>query len=146
MKIGELAERVDVNPRTIRYYESIRLLPPAQRTPSGYRDYGEDDVERMIFIRTAQRLGMSLDEIQEILAVRERGERPCSYVLEVLRQQVADIDRRIADLQRLRADLITLDSEVNNLPENEARYCRIIDHVRQKRTAHLNEHDISTGT
>src|SRR3546814_457103 len=80
MRIGELAARLAINTKTIRYYEGIGLLPPPDRTASGYRAYDEDDVERLTFIKTAQRLGITLDEIREILAFRERGERPCEYV------------------------------------------------------------------
>ena len=74
MRIGELAGRLGVNPKTIRYYESIGLLPDPGRTPSGYRVYDEDAVDRLRFIRTAQRLGVTLDEVKEILGFRERGE------------------------------------------------------------------------
>src|SRR5690606_16567547 len=73
MRIGELAERLGVNPKTIRYYESIGLLSPPERTPAGYRIYGEDALERLTFIKTAQRLGITLDETREILALRDRG-------------------------------------------------------------------------
>jgi len=84
MRIGELAGLVGVNPKTVRYYEGIGLLPDPERRPSGYREYTDDDVDRLRFIRTAQRLGLSLSEISEILGFRERAERPCDYVLGVL--------------------------------------------------------------
>lgn len=80
----------------IRYYESIGLLPQPQRTATGYREYGSADADRPIFVKTAQRLGMSLDDIREIFAFRDRGEPPCAYVRAVLDEQVADIDQRIA--------------------------------------------------
>ncbi len=69
MQIGELADRVGVNTKTIRYYESIKLLPEPARTPAGYRIYGPDDETRLTFIKTAQHLGLSLDEIREVLAL-----------------------------------------------------------------------------
>ena len=80
MRIGQLAERFGVNTKTIRYYESIGLLPSPVRRPSGYRVYGESDAERLAFVRTAQRFGLHLDQIGEILGLRDRGERPCDYV------------------------------------------------------------------
>lgn len=80
MRIGELAARLGLNTRTIRYYESIALLPEPERTASGYRTYDEADVERLAFIKSAQRLGLALDEIREVLALRERGVTPCGYV------------------------------------------------------------------
>lgn len=132
MRIGELGDRLGVNPKTIRYYESIGLLPEPERTPSGYRVYDESDAERIIFIKTAQRLAITLDEIKEILALRERGEAPCSYVREILAREVADIEQRIADLQRLRDQLVTLEAAADRLPEAEAKVCGLIDHVRRR--------------
>jgi len=132
VRIGELGDRLGVNPKTIRYYESIGLLPDPERTPSGYRVYDESDLERMIFIKTAQRLGITLDEIKEILALRERGEPPCRYVRDILAKEVADIDERIADLQRLREELVTLEAVADELPEPDIRVCALIDHVRRR--------------
>ncbi len=136
MRIGELAERLAVNPKTIRYYESIGLLPEPERTPSGYRAYTETDVDRVAFIKTAQRLGITLDEIREILALRERGERPCAYVRDVLRREVAAIDKRLAELGQLRRDLTELDKLAEALPEADNGFtCRLIDHVRARAEA-----------
>jgi len=129
MQIGELADRVGVNTKTIRYYESIKLLPPPDRTPAGYRLYGPHDETRLTFIKTAQHLGLSLDEIREILALREAGTAPCEHVRGVLRQQVRDISRRIADLRRLRQELQTLDAAIDNISRDAAAVCRIIEHV-----------------
>jgi DNA-binding transcriptional MerR regulator len=130
MQIGELADRVGVNTKTIRYYESIELLPPPDRTPAGYRIYGPDDETRLTFIKTAQHLGLSLDEIREILALRGAGAAPCEHVRGVLRQQVRDISRRIADLRRLRRELQSLDAAIDDIPRDAASVCRIIEHVR----------------
>jgi DNA-binding transcriptional MerR regulator len=73
MQIGALAKKAGVNPRTIRYYEHIGVLPPAERTASGYRQYSDEDLERLAFIRNAQASGVMLDEIKEVLAFRDRG-------------------------------------------------------------------------
>lgn len=131
MKIGELARLGDVNPKTIRYYESIGLLPEPARTPSGYRDYDGSYLDRLTFIRTAQRLGITLDEVKEILSFRERGEAPCSYVRRLIDAQVDSIDRRIRELEDLRGQLIELAAEADHLPEVGGT-CRLIEHVRQK--------------
>ena len=131
MKIGELAERVKVNPKTIRYYESIGVLPEPVRTASGYRDYDDTYADRLTFVRTAQRLGMTLDEVREILAFRERGEVPCTYVRQVLEAQVTSVDRRIEELQALRGQLVELAAVADTLPEADAAVtCRLIEHVR----------------
>jgi DNA-binding transcriptional MerR regulator len=129
MRIGEVAERVGVNTKTVRYYERIGLLPDPQRLPSGYRDYNDDDVDRLGFIRTAQRLGLTLAEISEILAFREREERPCEYVLGVLDRQVADLDRRMAEMAHLRRELIALKGKADRLPAEDGCYCAVIEHA-----------------
>jgi DNA-binding transcriptional MerR regulator len=130
MRIGELAERVGVNPKTIRYYEDIGLLPDPERLPSGYREYSDDDFHRLRFIRTAQRLGLSLSEISEILGFRERAERPCDYVLGVLDRQVADLDRRMAEMAQLRRELIDLKAQADRLPSDPRCYCAVIEHTQ----------------
>jgi DNA-binding transcriptional MerR regulator len=132
MKIGELAEQVRVNTKTIRYYEGIGVLPEPARTPSGYRVYDEADLDRLVFIKTAQRLGMTLDEIKEILALRDRGEQPCGYVRDVLRRERARIDQRIGELEALRSELAALEELATGGPDNGGAVCRIIEHVRQK--------------
>jgi len=129
VRIGELADRVGVNPKAIRYYEGIGLLPSPDRRPSGYRDYVEDDVERLRFVKTAQRLNLSLSEIAEILRFRERAERPCHYVLEVLDRQVGDLDRRMAEMAELRDQLMALKAKADELPANGGCYCAVIEHA-----------------
>jgi len=130
VRIGEVADRVGVNTRTIRYYEGIGLLPDPDRLPSGYRVYSDDDVDRLRFIRTAQRLGLSLSEISEILGFRERAEPPCEYVLGVLDRQVDDLDRRMAEMADLRRQLIALKKQADRLPTDPTCYCAVIEHSR----------------
>ncbi|HEX2041772.1 MAG TPA: heavy metal-responsive transcriptional regulator [Acidimicrobiales bacterium] len=130
MRIGELAEQTGVNPKTVRYYESIGLLPQPERLRSGYRDYGEEDLERLRFVRTAQRLGLSLSEISEILSFRERGERPCEYVLHVLDRRLADLDRRLAEMAELRDELVDLRGAAAPVPPDSGCYCGLIEHRR----------------
>lgn len=133
MKIGEFASAAGVNAKTVRYYESIGVIPEPARTASGYRDYDESFIDRLTFIRTAQRLGITLDEVKEILVFRERGEAPCSYVRGVLDAQLEGIDRRIEELELLRTQLKEIVSEADRLPEaDDDCTCRLIEHVRQK--------------
>ncbi len=133
MRIGEAADAVGINPRTIRYYEDIGLLPDPERTAGGYRDYTAADVERLVFVKTARRLGFTLAELAEILAFREQGQRPCAYVLDVLGRQVGDLDRRITELQDLRAELVALKAQADSLSNGEARYCTVIEHATAPR-------------
>lgn len=132
MRIGELAERLGINPKTIRYYESIYLVPEPERTASGYRIYDEDDVERLVFIKAAQRLGLALDEVREILGLRERGEAPCGYVRELISRELADLDRRLEELRGLREELVALERRAQDTGDANGRICGLIEHVRQK--------------
>ncbi len=133
MRIGELAAELGLNPRTIRYYESIGLLPEPERTGGNYRDYGTDDLERLRFIKAAQRLGLTLDEIREVLAFAERGEPPCGFVRERLRREVAAVDARIAELQEMRGELASLEAKAAQLPPPPpGGYCPLV-HVNQDR-------------
>jgi DNA-binding transcriptional MerR regulator len=128
VRIGELAARVGVNPKTIRYYEDIGVLPASERTPAGHRLYGEGDADRLTFVRTAQRLGFSLDQISEILAFRDRDQQPCDFVLDTLAHKVAELDRRIAETNRLRDQLVQLQAAAEKLPRSDAYCCSVIEH------------------
>lgn len=127
MRIGELARLANVNPKTVRYYESIGLLPPAKRAPNRYRLYDQDDLNRLVFVRTAQRLGLSLDDIREILAFRERGEVPCGYVVEAVRRETLALDERIRELNTIRGELRQLIAEAEALGPQDADYCHLIE-------------------
>jgi MerR family copper efflux transcriptional regulator len=105
MLIGELAAASGVPTKTIRYYETIGVLDPPQRTASGYRTYDGNAAARLGFIRAAQASGLTLGEIRSIVALRDRGVTPCAHVLELLTARAADLDRRIADLRQLRGEL-----------------------------------------
>lgn len=108
LTIGELAAKTGLNPKTIRYYESIGLLPPPRRTPSGYRLYGPEDIGRLEFIRKARAVGLRLAEVREVLALQQAGQAPCDRVLALLDAKLAALDRQIGDLLRLRRRLLGL--------------------------------------
>ena len=103
--IGELAERSGVAAPTIRYYESIGLLKPPARSASGYRRSSEATVDELTFIKKAQQLGFSLDEITEILNLTRGGKTPCDRVLSLAHQHIAAVDERIRHLQKFRQQL-----------------------------------------
>lgn len=144
MFIGELASRTGVNTKTIRYYEGIGLLPPAARTPSGYRQYGEEDVDRLEFIRNAKALGVALEEIKEVLAFRARGDSPCPYVVKLLDAKVTEIRGRISGLRMLAADLKRLQRAATRIPAKEltarARFCHILENKQLLETAGTRQH------
>ncbi len=105
MRIKELAQRAYVSDTAVRYYESLGILPPARRLPNGYRDYDQSDVERLKFVAGARSLDFSLDDIAEILALRDQREAPCRAVLEMLAQKADEIQQRIVELQQLEKQL-----------------------------------------
>lgn len=114
--------------KTIRFYESFGLLPAPPRTASGYRNYEDADAERLRFIKTAQRLGLSLDEIKEIIAFRDRGEQPCGYVADVLQRQVTDLDTRIREMRALRDELRRLQARAAEGMAADSKFCGVIEH------------------
>ncbi|MDQ1418883.1 MAG: hypothetical protein QOJ52_845 [Acidimicrobiaceae bacterium] len=140
MQIGELAQRLGVTTKTIRFYESSGVLPAPARTQSGYRQYVEADVERLTFIKTAQRLGLSLNEIAEIIAFRDRGEPPCGYVRTVLRRQVTELNARIEEMRRLRNELRHLEARASDVSSDRGTYCQLIEHSERAQRADGN-HD-----
>lgn len=127
IRIGQLAERAAVNAKTIRYYEQLGLMPEPPRSAGGYRLYDGDDEERLRFITRARRAGFRLGEIKEMLALRDRGEAPCTYVREVITSRQQELDRQIEDLTRLRQDLAKLERRAGALPaRTDAAYCHIL--------------------
>jgi DNA-binding transcriptional MerR regulator len=105
LSVGQLAARVGVRTDTIRYYERAGLLPKPSRTDGDHRRYGSADVDRLLFIRGAQRLGLRLSEIRALLLVRESGDCPCGPAETLLREHIGEIDREITRLTALRAEL-----------------------------------------
>ncbi|MFQ5796071.1 MAG: heavy metal-responsive transcriptional regulator [Candidatus Bipolaricaulia bacterium] len=121
--IGKLAERVGLNPKTIRYYEEIGLLPEPERTNSGYRVYRSEDAERLKFIRKAKALGLSLDEVREIIEIRERGQLPCRHVRQLLAHKLKELEEHIDELIAFRDDLRSYVAELEERaqdPDEEA--------------------------
>jgi DNA-binding transcriptional MerR regulator len=105
MQIGQAAKLAGVSTPTIRYYEEIGLLPKPSRSDSGYRRYSASTVEELVFIRKAQALGFSLDDISGILQLSRSGRTPCAHVLSLARQRLAAVDARIRRLQQFRRQL-----------------------------------------
>jgi DNA-binding transcriptional MerR regulator len=105
MRINQFSKLTNLSTKTIRYYEDIGILPPAIRLDNGYRDYDKRDVDRARFVAGARSLDFSLDDIQEILGLREQREAPCRVVLDLLQERADEINQRIAELQHMEAEL-----------------------------------------
>jgi MerR family copper efflux transcriptional regulator len=130
MRIGELADRSGLSDRALRYYEQIGVLAEPSRTTSGYRDYDEDVLTRIAFVRAAQTAGLTLAEIAGVLDIRERGEAPCAHVEALITTKLEEVDGKINDLEATRDELRSLSRRANELDPadcGEDDICRILN-------------------
>lgn len=129
MLIGEVARRSGVAAKTLRYYEDIGLVDPPARTSSGYRRYDETVLDRLVFIRSAQALGLTLGEIRGIVSLRDEGQVPCGHVLDLVRARSSEIDRTIDELRVLQHELARLVERAERLDPADCdprRVCHLI--------------------
>lgn len=108
MNIGEAAKRSGLSAKMLRHYETIGLIAPAGRGTNGYRRYGEDDLQRLAFIRRARALDFSLEEIGRLLGLWDDRQRASADVKALAATHVAALDRKIAELRQLRDSLQAL--------------------------------------
>lgn len=121
MQIGQLAKRSGVPTKTIRYYEEIGLIPAPDRTANDYRDYPDEAVDRLTFVRDAQATGLTLTEIASILDLRSQGETTCEHVIDLLERHLTALDRHITALRQTRRHLAALTDRARNLDPSECR-------------------------
>jgi len=127
MRIGELAALSGVTTKTIRFWEAEGLLPDPARTPSGYRHYDADALERLSFIRLAQTAGLTLAEIRQVLAISDTGRPACGHVTDLIHQHLTEVDQRIRELQETRSLLDRLAKRAaNQNPADCNGYCAIL--------------------
>lgn len=105
LRVGEVALRAHVRPDTVRFYEEAGLLEPADRSNAGYRRFPEEAVERIRFIKRAQALGFTLEEIAELLKLRLRSGDACGPAQRAAEAKIAEIDGKLTSLRRLRRGL-----------------------------------------
>lgn len=132
MQIGELVRRTGVDAETLRFYEKIGLLLKPSRTDSGYRIYSDSHVKQVKFILRAKRLGLSLDEIRDIIRLREGGQAPCFHVERLIQRRLSELDQVQGELRQLRRDL---QSALQHTREalaqaGAADYCPVIEHAQ----------------
>ncbi|KHK50948.1 hypothetical protein PI87_21955 [Ralstonia sp. A12] len=132
MNIGKAAAASRVSAKMIRHYESIGLLPLASRTSSGYRQYSDQDVGRLQFIRHSRDLGFSLDQIRDLLHLWQNPERSSRQVKAMAQAHIAELDDRLKELQEMRA---VLENLVHGCHGDDSPDCPIIDSLESKAAA-----------
>lgn len=126
MKISSVAEQSGISAKTIRYYESVGLIPPATRTDNGYRAYTVIDVQTLRFIQRARSLGFSVDEVSGLLALwRDRG-RASSTVKTLAKKNIESIEQKIRELETMRTALTDL---IERCHGDDRPECPIIDEL-----------------
>ncbi len=128
LNIGQAAQRAKVSAKMVRHYESLGLLPAVRRTEAGYRQYTEQQVHTLRFIRRARDLGFSMPEIAELLKLWQNQRRPSSLVKRVAAVHLADLDQRIAELTAMRR---TLQHLVDCCHGDHRPDCPILDELGQ---------------
>jgi DNA-binding transcriptional MerR regulator len=126
-RIGEVAREYGLNPRTLRYYEAIGLLPAPRRTPAGYRLYEVSHREHLRFIVKARAIGLTLAEIRDVVSLHNSGDRPCAYVLTIVNDKLAAADRQLTALAAFRQELVALREEARETRHGNACVCGIIE-------------------
>jgi Cu(I)-responsive transcriptional regulator len=124
MNIGQAAAASGVSAKMIRHYEGIGLLPAAERSDAGYRQYGERELHALRFVRRGRDLGFSLDEIGQLLALWQDRSRPSREVKALASAHVSALDAKIAEMQAMRA---TLENLVQHCHGDDRPDCPILD-------------------
>ena len=130
IQIGEAAQQAQLSIDTIRFYERRALLPRAPRTEGHFRLYTADDVVRLTFIKQMQGLGFSLQEIKQLLDLRDRGGHACAEVKNLLNSKLGEIRRKIHDLQNLERELVLdlqkCDRELRKGRDHGPQHCPVL--------------------
>ncbi|MDS3860347.1 heavy metal-responsive transcriptional regulator [Thermosynechococcaceae cyanobacterium BACA0444] len=130
-KIGDVAKQSGVSVPTLRYYETLGLITPAERGDNGYRYYALTVISQVLFIKKAQALGLALDEIRQILDVRDRGELPCEMVQNLLAKKIHQLNTQISQMQTFKQELEAYQTQWQGLtPQlSEAEICPLIETI-----------------
>ena len=130
MTIGQLAQKAQVNVETIRYYERRGLVPKPPRRESGYRQYVRNDVDRIRFIKRAQGLGFTLQEITELFELRVDPDTTCAAIKAQAETKIVDISEKIKTLQRMRKVLVQLTTACDS--EAPTGLCPILESLEME--------------
>lgn len=124
LTIGEMGKATNSRIETIRYYERIGLLPKPPRTSGNYRNYGQNELGRLSFIRRSRDLGFSLDQVRALLSLSDDRNCDCAGVDRIAKEHLLEVDRKLADLAALRRELKAV---IDSCDGGIVADCRIID-------------------
>src|SRR5579872_666279 len=127
LKIGEVARRAEVGIEALRYYERLGLLGSPRRTAAGYRLYSESIFVRLDFIRKAQAMGFTLEEIARIIQESEKGRSPCADVRRIARRKLEELDLRLKQLRQYRNELSRTLTEWEHKGSAAGKICGLIE-------------------
>lgn len=127
LKIGDVARLSGIGIEALRFYEKSGLLDKPVRTYSGYRMYSQNVLERLSFIKKAQVLGFSLEEIKQVIKDSRGGQKPCDEVRELVRQKLIELDIKLKQLQQYRDELATTLQDWDNLGQADGHICGLIE-------------------
>lgn len=129
LKIGEVARRAGIGVETLRFYERSGLLDRPARTEGGYRLYDAVALKTLEFIKRAQSLGFTLEEIKRIIAESRAGQRPCAEVRETVRRRLAEIDEQMAQIRRYRNALAATLKQWDEKGFADGDFCGLIENA-----------------
>ena len=124
MRIGELARTTGTKAETIRFYEREGILPAADRTDSNYRDYSDEHLATLTFVRRARELGFSMAQVRELLALSDHDDKPCEDVDQLVQRQLLEVKRKISDLSALHDELQQM---LRSCQADRIGDCRIVE-------------------
>jgi len=126
IKIGELAKRAGLTPDTIRFYEDKGLITAGQRSEAGYRLFSDYELEKLLFIQRAKKVGFTLNEISELMELRLHPDaHTCEEVKQVTGEKIAQVSDKIAELERIRQSLLKMHTACDGGPDS-AQNCTIL--------------------
>src|SRR4051794_13043758 len=126
--IGQLARSVGVPISTVRYYERAGLLKPEARTGGNYRVYSQQSLERLQFIRSAQAVGLSLDDVEKMLDVANGSDEPCTEIISLAQRRLDEVREKLKHLKTVEK---TLARAVKNCCDEEAGLCSKVVHLKK---------------
>ena len=131
LKIGDIARRTQCPAQTIRYYERAGLLPEPTRTSGNYRVYGREHLQRLALIRNCRALDMTLEEIRQLLQVRDLSRKNCESAHKLLDDHITHVATRIGELRQLERQLKALRRECD--AERDDAECGILGRLGRRR-------------